>query len=404
MRRIHIRYGAVVLSLFILGSIPAYSQKMETVDGVKLIHNEKQGRWGTNPKLSLEFVRNIGEVDSMDENVLFHMPADITCDEQGNIYVLDAGNQRIQKFNPQGEYLATIGRRGEGPGELQFPLSLDRDDRGYLYVPDSSNQRIQIYTPEGAPHKGISLHQSSAGIIRVLSDGSLLQGPGGLIMMGPGGRAQGETPPPLLKVRGPEGEVIKEFGESKDFKDFMLNRMGNQYQFTVAEDGSVYVAFTYQNRIDKYSPQGKLMWSADRELNYDVKTPRSKGKMTRSGGNVRIQAPQMNQASSGIAVDGEGRIWVVNLVRQIKEEEQVRMGISMTQGAGGSNTSISVQGNTDLTTTDMYRLEVYDGEGVLLTAVPITHFADAIRIYDDKIFILDRMRGAQFYQYRILAK
>jgi hypothetical protein len=396
--------GAVFLSLLLVVSIPMMSQKIETIDGVKVIHNDKDGKWGKNPELSIEFVKNIGELDAEDENILFHLPADIACDANGNIYVLDAGNQRIQKFSPEGEYLATIGRRGEGPGELQMPMSLDIDGRGYLYVPDSGNQRLQIYTPDGIAHKGISANQGSLGIIRIAPDGSMLQGGGGFIMMGPGGIDRDAAPPPLLKVRDPEGEVVKEFGVPKDYKDFLLNRMGNQCQFTVAPDGSVYVAFAFQNRVDKYSPEGDLVWTADRELDYDMKTPRSKGSLNRSGGNVRIEAPQMNRASDGIAVDGQGRVWVVNLARQLKEEEQVGMRISRTQGAGASNTSISVQGNTDLTTTDVYQLEVYNPEGVLLTVFPITHFADAIRIYEDRIFVLDRMRGAQFYEYRILDK
>ena len=395
--------SAILLSLLLVVSMPVMAQKIETVDGVKLIHNDKDGKWGKNPELAIEFVKNIGELEADDENILFHLPADIACDADGNIYVLDAGNQRIQKFSPGGEYLATIGRRGEGPGELQMPMSLDIDGRGYLYVPDNGNQRLQIYAPDGIAHKGIPANRGSLGTIRIAPDGSLLQGGSGFIMMGPGARLD-EAPPPLFKVKDADGEVVKEFGKPKDYKDFLLNRMGNQCQFTVAPDGSVYAAFNNQNRIDKYSPGGDLVWTAERELNYDMKTPTSKGNLSRSGGNVSIQAPQMNRASDGIAVDGKGRLWVVNLTRQLKEEERIGMRISRTQGAGGSNTSVSVEGNTDLRTTDVYRLEVYDPEGVLLTSFPITHFADAIRIYGDRIFILDRMRGAQFYEYRILDK
>jgi hypothetical protein len=72
--------------------------------------------------------------------------------------------------------------------------------------------------------------------------------------------------------------------------------------------------------------------------------------------------------------------------------------------SGKRNMNLAFEGNTDLTKTDMFRLEVYDAEGVLLTAFPIGHFADSIRIHDDRIFIMDRMRGAQFYEYRILEK
>jgi len=395
----------ILLCLFLAAASQLNSQKIETVDGVKLIHNQKDGIWGANPKLAIEFVKNLGELDSDDDNVLFHQPADIAFDRDGNIYVLDAGNQRIQKFGPDGTYRATIGRQGEGPGELQFPLSLDIDVEGYIYVPDMGNQRIQVYKPDGIAHKGISMNRTPLGTIRVHPDGHMLQGTGGFMMMGPGGMDQDAGPPPLIKVRTSEGEVVKEFGEPKDFKDMMVNNMGNQYQFTIGPDGAVYVAFNFQNRIDKYTPGGELVWMADRPLNYDTDAPKTKGKRRASGGNISIEAPQMNRASNGIALDGQGRIWVVNYVRQIKEEEQVGMRVGMTMNDSGKRSmNLAFEGNTDLTKTDMYRLEVYDADGVLLTAFPINHFADSIRIQDDRIFIMDRMRGAQFYEYRIIEK
>ncbi|MGB2907311.1 MAG: NHL repeat-containing protein [Candidatus Aminicenantaceae bacterium] len=395
----------ILLCLLLAAASQLYPQKIETVDGIKLIHNQKDGKWGLNPELAIEFVRNIGELDSDDENILFHQPADIAFDRDGNIYVLDAGNQRIQKFGPDGTYLATFARQGEGPGELQFPLSLDIDSQGYIYVPDMGNQRIQVYKPDGIAHKGISMDRTPLGTIRMHPDGFMLQGTGGNIMMGPGGMDGEAAPPPLLVVRSPEGEVIKEFGEPKDFKDMLVNRLGNQYQFAIGPDGAVYVAFSFQNRIDKYTPGGELLWKADRKLDYDTDAPKTKGSRRASGGNVSIEMPQMNRASNGIAVDGQGRVWVVNYVRQIKEEEQVgtRVGMSMDE-SGKRSMNVAFEGNTDLTKTDMYQLEVYDADGVLLTAFPIDHFADSIRIHDDRIFIMDRMRGAQFYEYRITEK
>ena len=59
----------------------------------------------------------IGELETEDENIAFHIPSDIVIDEQGNIYILDSGNHRIQKFDPEGNYLASFGRKGQGPGE-----------------------------------------------------------------------------------------------------------------------------------------------------------------------------------------------------------------------------------------------------------------------------------------------
>ena len=110
------------------------SQKIETVDGVRIIKNRKTGKWGKNPKVEMEFVKTIGDIESEDDNVLFYMPSDIAFDNQGNIYVLDSGNHRIQKFSADGKYIASIGRKGQGPAEFQYPSSLDVDSKGYIYV------------------------------------------------------------------------------------------------------------------------------------------------------------------------------------------------------------------------------------------------------------------------------
>jgi hypothetical protein len=60
---------------------------------------------------------------------VFYEVWDVAVDDAGNIYILDAGNQRLLIFDREGGYVQTIGRRGEGPGEFQRPLSvfLDRD-------------------------------------------------------------------------------------------------------------------------------------------------------------------------------------------------------------------------------------------------------------------------------------
>ena len=48
----------------------------------------------------------------------------LVVDEQGSIYVLDEKNYRVQAFDASGKYLRTIGRKGQGPGDLDSPLSL----------------------------------------------------------------------------------------------------------------------------------------------------------------------------------------------------------------------------------------------------------------------------------------
>jgi hypothetical protein len=112
----------------------------------------------------------------------------------------------------------------------------------------------------------------------------------------------------------------------------------------------------------------------------------------------------MNNCTTSVAVDGKGRAWVVTYSRQLKKEEQVQAQMSMSMSAGGQTVSSKAQGDTDLRTTDALKLEVFDPNGGLLGEIPLTHFADFVRVQGDFLFVIDSQRGASIYQYRIVDK
>ena len=114
--------------------------------------------------------------------------------------------------------------------------------------------------------------------------------------------------------------------------------------------------------------------------------------------------PDMNRVSSGIAVDNQGRVWVVTNKRQIKEEEKVATNVQVQMMGGQRSASFSVHGNTDVVNTDMYKLEVYDPQGLLLGSIQLDKFADDIYIEKDRVYLLDRLRGMQYHVYKIVEK
>lgn len=108
--------------------------KIETENGIKVIKNPREPLYGR-IKLDLQEELSIGNEE--DKNYFFYVVKDIAVDSKGNIYVLDARNFRIQKFDRIGKYLQTIGRQGQGPGEFQRPARTLLDDQtGNLYVRD----------------------------------------------------------------------------------------------------------------------------------------------------------------------------------------------------------------------------------------------------------------------------
>jgi len=87
--------------------------------------------------------------------------------------------------------------------------------------------------------------------------------------------------------------------------------------------------------------------------------------------------------------------------RQIRKEEEVT---TMVSGSVDRGSTRKIVGDAELRTTDMYKLEVFAPDGVLLGAIPLNHFVDGIWVHEDRLFLLDRDRGVQFYEYKIYEK
>lgn len=81
----------------------------------------------------------------------FNNPTGIACDANGDVYVVDTNNHRVQKFDGKlGHYLMKFGSRGNGEGQFNAPwgIAVDRV-RGYIYVVDSANFRVQKFDDTG---------------------------------------------------------------------------------------------------------------------------------------------------------------------------------------------------------------------------------------------------------------
>jgi DNA-binding beta-propeller fold protein YncE len=76
----------------------------------------------------------------------FGRPTDIGWDPQGNIFVSDGyTNSRVIKFDPEGRYLGEVGSRGSEIGQLSTPHTMQVDAEGNVYVGDRGNRRIQVF-------------------------------------------------------------------------------------------------------------------------------------------------------------------------------------------------------------------------------------------------------------------
>ncbi len=84
------------------------------------------------------------------DSLHFNLPTDVAVFENGSFYVSDGyGNSRIIKFSSEGEYLFEWGVFGENKNEFNIPHGLDLDKNGNVYVADRENNKIQKFDSLG---------------------------------------------------------------------------------------------------------------------------------------------------------------------------------------------------------------------------------------------------------------
>jgi DNA-binding beta-propeller fold protein YncE len=94
-------------------------------------------------KDSGEIVLKIGKGGAAEGEL--YKPTHITVDKQGNLFVTDSFNFRIQQFDPEGNFVRVFGFHGDQVGGMARPKGLDIDREGHLYMVDAASEQIQIF-------------------------------------------------------------------------------------------------------------------------------------------------------------------------------------------------------------------------------------------------------------------
>ncbi len=141
----------IFISAFIMlfsfgGQETKWKGKIEYEDGVKVIKNPREPLYG---EIAFELGEDLSIGREDDENYMFYRGVRIAVDSEENIFVLDSGNCRIQKYDKTGNYLQTIGRKGEGPGEFEDPAVIYLDSADEIFVYDSRRRNINLFEKNG---------------------------------------------------------------------------------------------------------------------------------------------------------------------------------------------------------------------------------------------------------------
>jgi hypothetical protein len=123
------------------------------VDGIPHVRNGSEPLEGTQT-IELEELWRVGGDD--DDELLFGMIGQVLQDDEGNVYILDRQLSEVKVLSADGEFLRTLSREGEGPGETRRPRDMLMLDDGSLGIVQMMPGRIVGVGLDGTPGDNIT--------------------------------------------------------------------------------------------------------------------------------------------------------------------------------------------------------------------------------------------------------
>lgn len=266
---------------------------------------------GGSEDLQLEEIWRVGGDD--DEDVLLGIVTRVLLDAKGNLYLLDQQLSEVKVFSPAGELLRTLGRQGDGPGEVSNPGDV-------VLMPDGTIGLVQIFpgkivklkqdgTPAGDfnPDTGAATAGGFLALVNCRGAGGNLVLSGIRISMD---QATGkQTRNYFVRRYGADGKQLAEYIDKEvtwDFSaGFKFREIDNDFiwwRMDVAPDGRLIVCEPrYDYALSVYAPDGRLEKVIDREYE---SWPRNALVRERYQG---IMEAQLRQFPPGTAMEVEDR-------------------------------------------------------------------------------------------------
>jgi hypothetical protein len=165
----------------------------------------------------------------------FYGPTSLALDDKGDLYAVDTGNVRIQKFSGNGDFLMAFGKEGDFDGEMKRPVGVAVDHTGNIYVSDQEKKNIQVYDKSGnfiTVLDGVDL--TEPGGISIVDDSKLLVSDKNRIM--------------IYDILYSTWEEIETGGRLKKIVDTKIDRLGQLYTFDYDSDQ----IYQFVPKADKY--------------------------------------------------------------------------------------------------------------------------------------------------------
>ncbi len=288
-------------------------------------------------KVQLEELWRIGGEE--DEENLLGVIDRVLVDDDGNVYLLDIQLVEVQVFDPDGEYVHSLGKRGDGPGEV-------RNARDLLFLPDGTVGLVQ-----GFPGRIVKIDLAGlpAGELRPGGDDPSAGGffalrsaasSAGRLVLGGAKITRGEnsrTATNFIAAYGQDGAEGVRYLESINVRDFGRMEFSEKAEFfpgqggwALADDGRIYVApARNEYRIEVYGPEGVLERTITRKYESWRRTPveadRAREMMMpfrrRNRNAIKLVMEPTERDILDIRLDAQGQLWVLPS-RGIRDQEE----------------------------------------------------------------------------------
>jgi hypothetical protein len=187
-------------------------------------------------------LKEVLSIGSLEDDSIFQWTG-VVVDSLSNIYVADAMDYSLKKFTPHGRLLKTRGGRGQGPGEFTAPRLLDCS-REYVYATDQGLLGLHVFDKELDFKHRISIHVP-INDLEVLSDSRFAVATMSVDNI------------PAIRIYDGSGKLVRKI----PYAEKKMPPMMDSVSFEIDDDGNLYVAHTFEDKVEKFDGQGNKLWS-----------------------------------------------------------------------------------------------------------------------------------------------
>lgn len=138
------------ISFFVLSnSLQAKEIKIKTENGIQVVYNPKKPAPPPGSPKSLILTEDLCIAEDEVGDFIFSEIRTIEVDDEGNIYVADSKEVCVKVFDKNGKRIRTFGKKGQGPGEIQFFTRVHMFAGKEIMIYDRGNNRLSFYSLDG---------------------------------------------------------------------------------------------------------------------------------------------------------------------------------------------------------------------------------------------------------------